>query len=107
MAEIIWNEIGLHELFHGSEGPVARDLGRRAIRVEAQAKLNASHPAPSVRGSGPAVQSGRLRSSITWEIGRDEIGLFARVGSNVVYAYAVEVTYDRPYLRPALSAASF
>jgi hypothetical protein len=84
---------------------VARDLARRSIAVESQAKLNASHPRPSVRGSGPAVRSGRLRSSIAWQLGRDELGLYSDVGSNVVYAYRVEVDYDRPYLKPALNAA--
>jgi hypothetical protein len=84
---------------------VARDLARRSILVESQAKLNASHTRPSVRGSGPAVRSGRLRSSITWRLGRDELGLYSDVGSNVIYAYRVEVDFDRPYLRPALNAA--
>lgn len=98
---------GLAHLLTGHDGAVARDLARRAIRVETQAKLNASHPAPSVRGSGPAVRTGRLRSSIHWVLGRDEIGLFADIGSAVVYARVVEIDYDRPYLRPALSAARF
>lgn len=86
-------------------GGVARDLARRSVLVESQAKLNASHPPPSRRGTGPAVRTGRLRSSITWQLGRDELGLYSDIGSNVVYAYRVEVDYDRPYLRPALNAA--
>jgi hypothetical protein len=86
-------------------GSVARDLIRRAIAVESAAKINASHPRPSVRGAGPAVRSGRLRGSITHRLGRDELGIFIDVGTNVVYAYRVEVDYDRPYLKPALNAA--
>lgn len=101
----ILNPAGLDRLLKSPAGPVGVDLARRAIRVESQAKLNASHPAPSVPGSGPAVRSGRLRSSITSSLGLDERGLYAAIGSNVVYAYPVEVTYNRPYLRPALAAA--
>jgi hypothetical protein len=101
----VLNPAGLDRLLRSPAGPVGVDLARRAIRVESQAKLNASHPAPSVRGSGPAVRTGRLRSSITWALGVDARGLYAAIGSNVIYAYSVEVTYDRPYLRPALSAA--
>jgi HK97 gp10 family phage protein len=95
-------------LTHSPVGPVARDLGRRALRVEIQAKLNASHPPPSQPGTGPAVRTGRLRSSITWQLGRDGLGLYADIGSSVAYARFVEVGTDRmaarPYLRPALNA---
>jgi len=84
--EIIFNEGPLHELLNGPQGPVARDLSLRAIRVEAAAKQNASHPPPSVPGSGPAVRTGRLRSSITWQVFADGEGLYADIGSNVEYA---------------------
>jgi hypothetical protein len=100
---VVPNIAGYRELFYGSG--VYRDLARRAIAVETAAKINASHPPPSVRGSGPAVRTGRLRASITHRLGRDEISQFADVGSNVIYAYRVEVEYDRPYLRTALVAA--
>lgn len=99
---IVPNLAGYVELFNGSG--IYRDLARRAIAVESAAKVNASHPPPSVRGSGPAVRTGRLRASITHRLGRDELGQFADIGSNVVYAYRVEVDYDRPYLKPALNA---
>lgn len=109
MASIIWNEAVLASLLRGPSGPIARDLARRAIRVETQAKINASHSRPSVPGSGPAVRTGRLRSSITWMLGEDSAGLYADVGSNVEYAAYVELGTDRmgarPYLRPALLAA--
>lgn len=105
MTDVIWDQAALSRELNGPNGPVARDLVRRLIRVESAAKINASHPRPSVRGSGPAVQSGRLRASISWRLGEDAVGLYGAVGSNVIYAYKVEVDYDRPYLRPALSAA--
>lgn len=102
----ILNPAGLAELLNSPAGPVALDLARRAIRVETQAKINASHSRPSVPGSGPAVRTGRLRSSIAHRIGVDERGLYAEIGSNVPYAFPVEVTYNRPFLVPALSAAA-
>lgn len=91
------------------KGPVVRDLIRRAIRVEAQAKLNASQAPPSQPGQGPAVRTGLLRSSITWRPGIDAESPYVDVGSAVEYAAFVELGTSRmgarPYLRPALEAA--
>lgn len=105
MSDVIWDLPRLHQILNGPNGAVGRDLARRAVRVESAAKINASHPAPSVRGSGPAVRTGRLRASISWRLGEDALGLYAAIGSNVIYARRVEVDYDRPYLEPALEAA--
>lgn len=84
-------------LLNGPDGDVARDLARRAVKVETAAKRLAP------------VDTGRLRSSLTHERGRDEKGLVARVGTNVDYAIFVELgtrhTRAQPYLRPALGAA--
>lgn len=110
MSEIVINYGILHELLAGPNGPVVRDLALRAIRVESAAKMNASHTPPSVRGSGPAVRTGRLRSSITWDIQEDAIGVYARIGTNVEYAKWLEgpeQVYDRPFLAPALEAARY
>lgn len=99
-----WNEAALSLLLNSRDGPVARDLARRAVRVESQAKVNASGR------PGPNVDTGRLRSSIRWFLGADAQGLFAAVGSDVEYAAYVELGTDRappyPYLRPALAAAT-
>lgn len=95
--DLIFNEGEVRRLLRGRDGPVARDLARRAVRVETQAKLNASGR------PGPNVRSGRLRGSISWTLGEDTRGLFAAVGTNVEYAAYVEALY--PYLKPALSAA--
>lgn len=104
-----WNESVLRELLVGPHGPVARDLVKRAIRVEAAAKINASHAPPSVPGEGPAVRTGRLRGSITWRLGDDVLGVYADIGSSVLYAPYVELGTSnmeaRPFLRPALDAA--
>jgi len=101
-----FNEAGLRALMMG---PVTRDLARRAIRVEAQAKRNATSPPPSQPGQGPSVRTGRLRGSITWRIGADSHSPYADIGSAVFYAPFVELGTSRmaarPFLRPALQAA--
>lgn len=130
MTRVVFNESSLTRLLGSPEGPVARDLLRRAINVENQAKINATGR------PGPNVQTGRLRSSITHDLRRDSIGLVARVGTNVSYGAYVELgttphrivarnrralfwrgarhpvravnhpgTRPFPYLRPALVAA--
>lgn len=103
----------LAALLKGRDGPVARDLARRAIRVTNEARLNATgRPvagATNPEGRGPRVDTGRLRSSITWELGRDTLGVYADIGTNVPYGYYLEtglvngVRY--PFLTPALPAA--
>jgi phage gpG-like protein len=114
--EIIWNAAGLNAMLKGRTGLVARDLARRAVLVESAAKNNiqAGNHGPGQSGSGahPNSISGRLRSSITWSIGEDELGCYADIGSNVEYARFVELgTVNMPggypYLLPALSAARF
>jgi phage gpG-like protein len=101
---LVWDTGALERFLTGSSGPVAADLGRRAIRVEAAAKNFATG-----YGGGPHVRTGRLRSSISWVLGKDAEGLFADVGSNVEYAGFVELGTRKmrpyPYLRPALPAA--
>lgn len=101
-------------LLTGPNGGVARDLARRAVRVQNAAKVNASGR------PGPRVQTGRLRSSISWEIRTQQSGLpgfaqvtggglVARVGTNVVYARPLELGLRNgrryPFLGPALKAA--
>lgn len=108
---------GIDRLLNGPEGPVAKILGRMAVKVESQAKLNATGigvaGARNPESRGPRVQTGRLRSSITWVYGRDQIGLYAAVGTNVYYGRILEVEGVRtrdggrryyPFLKPALNA---
>lgn len=87
----------LSALLESPSGPVGRDLARRAQRVEAAAKTLAP------------VDTGRLRSSITWAIFRDGRGLYAEVGTAVFYAAFVELgtryMSAQPFLIPALRAA--
>jgi len=84
MSELVWNGAALAEFFNSPLGPVGRDLSRRAVAVESQAKLNASGR------PGPNVITGRLRSSITWAFGADAWGLYVDIGTNVEYAKYVE-----------------
>lgn len=86
----------LAELLESIDGPVAKELTRRAVRVESGAKRLCP------------VDTGRLRASITHALSRDASSLYAEVGSNVAYAAFVELgtrhAGAQPYLRPALAA---
>jgi len=94
---VVFDERALRELFESPRGPVGKDLVRRTLRVERRAKELAP------------VDTGRLRSSITYEVGEDSRGLVARIGTNVTYAiyleYGTRRMSPRSFLRPALDAA--
>lgn len=100
---IIEHPHALNQLLNGPQGGVARDLARRAVQVTNQAKRNASGR------PGPRVDTGRLRSSIAWELRTVNGQLIARVGTNVEYALPLETGLRNgaryPFLGPALSAA--
>lgn len=101
---VVLNEGAIRFLLTSPAGPVAKDLLRRAVRVESQAKRNASGR------PGPRVRTGRLRASISHRlVAGGRYGIYAQVGTNVEYGGFVEYGTDRapayPYLRPALKAA--
>lgn len=104
--EFRFESLGLRELV---QGPVARDLVRRGIRVENAAKRIATNVSPSEPGEGPGVITGRLRGSITWRLSQDAISPYVDVGTAVFYAPFLELgtryMQPRPFLRPALEAA--
>jgi phage gpG-like protein len=112
VADVIWDLAALTAILESPAGPVGRDLARRAVLVETAAKesMGGGYPPPSQPGEPPHLRSGRLRASISWRLGEDAEGLYADIGSNVEYAYWVEMGSDRmaarPYLRPALPAAA-
>lgn len=96
----------------GSDGPLIRDLLQRGIRVETQAKLNATGREYGDGSRGPRVQTGRLRSSITHELGRDGGGLYIDIGTAVYYGRYLELGMLRngakyPFLMPALPAGLY
>lgn len=103
---------GLHHVLEDRRGPTGRDLAKRAVRVTNEARLNATgrpvEGATNAEGRGPRVDTGRLRSSITFVIGHDNEGLYADIGTNVNYGYALETGLRNgvkyPFLVPALSA---
>lgn len=98
MSYVEINGAALAELFTSPSGEVAKDLQRRALQVDRAAK-----------GLCP-VDTGRLRSSITNEIGEDGDGLVATIGTNVEYAPYVELGTSKmaaqPFLLPALEAGA-
>lgn len=110
---IVRNDRALARLLSSPDGGVARDLARRAIRVQNAAKLNATGRqvvgASNPEGRGPRVDTGRLRSSIAIDVRSGGGTIAARIGTNVEYGYYLETglrngaTY--PFLRPALPAA--
>ena len=95
---VVLDQAALTRLLETESGPVGRELTRRTIKVDRAAKDRCP------------VDTGRLRSSITWRLGRDSQGLLGIVGTNVTYAPYVEFgtarTAAQPYLRPALQAAT-
>lgn len=94
---IVFDQSALRALLEGEDGDVGKDLARRAIKVEGAAKRLCP------------VDTGRLRSSITWELAKDEQGLYAVVGTDVTYGIFQELGTRfqpaQPFLRPALEAA--
>ena len=111
--DLYLDDRAIQRLLRSEHGEVARDLSRLAIRVDTEAKLNATGRAVTgannPEGRGPRVQTGRLRSSIGWRLGNDSVGLYADVGTNVEYAKWLEDLGVRggrtyPFLLPALNA---
>ncbi len=101
---LVFDDAALRRLLSGPNGPVARDLARRATRVQNQAKLNASGR------PGPRVRTGRLRSSISYRVITTNRGtLRADIGTNVFYGRYLELGLRNgrryPFLIPALKAA--
>ncbi len=88
----------LRNLLESEQGPVARDLAKRANRCQGAARRLCP------------VDTGRLRASIGWRLEHDGRGLVAYVGTNVKYAAYVEFgtryTRAQPFLRPALEEAT-
>lgn len=97
MTRVVFDEAAMRKLFDSPEGPVGKAVTKACIRVHGRARQLAP------------VDTGRLRSSIQYEVGRDGRGIVGRIGTNVHYAKHVEFGTRRmraqPFLRPGLSAA--
>ncbi len=103
MAGVVFREAQVAELLRGPQGAVAKHLGTLAIKVQSQARLNAT------QRPGPRVDTGRLYSSIDWAFGVDGQGIYVDVGTGVDYGRFLELGLTRngaryPFLEPALSA---
>lgn len=96
---LILNHAAIQQVLVSPDGPVAKDLIRRAQRVTDQAKVNASGR------PGPNVDTGRLRSSIHWRLVSGPEGLFAEVGTTVGYARYVEFGTAPHTIRPNVKQA--
>jgi hypothetical protein len=111
--DIHFDAAATRALLESSEGPVARDLIRRGIRVESQAKLNASgRPRPPCADrQASLVDHVGARPRPFRPVRRHRV-------SNVVYAKRIEEGFHGtdslgrrynqpayPFLRPALIAA--
>ncbi len=94
---IVFDEAGLDELFAGPDSAVGKFVAKKVVIVTRRAKSYAP------------VDTGRLRSSITSEMGQEGTEIVGRIGTNVHYAPHLEfgTRYMRacPFLRPALAAA--
>ena len=101
-----YDDAALAELLSGPGGPTARFLAGIGLRLESQMKLNVTGGGPS--GQGPHVRTGRLRSSITWQVAEDAAGLYVDAGTNVPYGLWLEEGTERmrphPWAAPALEA---
>jgi phage gpG-like protein len=118
--EVRMDEAALARFFADDDGPMSKLLTQRAVAVQNATKRNLSQPGTgrsytrrsvthqaSAPGQPPAVDTGRLRASIVWELGKNSTGLYAEVGTNVAYALGLEVgtarVQPRPFLRPSLA----
>lgn len=122
MTDIEFHDAALVELLESQDGPVGRDLHRRALQVEASMVEHLSRPGTgriyrrkgrvhqaSAPGEPPAVDTGLLRASVRSSVGRDERGLVATIGTNQKVGVYLELgtryMAPRPFARPALDAA--
>lgn len=93
MAGVRWNERELHQLLSDRDGPVGRDLAAKGERVQREAQ-RLCPVSPEGSGGNPP---GHLRDSIGSNVGHDEQGMFAEVGTSVSYALPVELG-SRPHV---------
>lgn len=93
---IRWNALEENRLLRSVNGPTGRWLAKIAALVETAAK-----------GQTP-VDTGRLRSSITWVVLVDAKGLVAVIGTSISYAIFVHngtrYVIGRPFLVNGLRA---
>jgi len=119
MTRIVFDRAALTRLFGSEDGPVAKDLRRRGLNIQAAARRSLRQAGTgrlyqrdghvhvaSAPGQPPSTDTGRLAASITEELARDDKGLVERIGSEVEYTLPLErgtrFMEPRPFLLPAL-----
>ena len=100
---VILNETVLRALLETREGPVGRDLERRAVNVTAAARLNA-------QGILARMTPAQAEQAIEYRIGNDAEGLFATIGVDPDQGsfsdyLARKEQREHVWLEPALEAA--
>lgn len=81
MVKQVLQPLAVQKVLTGPQGPVAKDLLRRGIRVQTQAKRNLG----GVGNLPKRVDTGLLRSSIAVQL-RTGPDISVRIGTNVYYA---------------------
>lgn len=112
------DDTALDLLLTDQAGPVGIDLEDRVLRVENEVVRLLSQPGlgrqygrhrASAPGQPPAVDTGHYRASIRQDIGKDALGLYGDIGSDLRISVYLELgtrfMAPRPHLRPAIDAA--
>lgn len=76
-----------------------------ALKVERDIKANMTPDGPSAPGEAPAVDTGRLRASITHRVEKESGEVVGYVGTNVEYAPWLEFGTTRMKARPFMMPA--
>lgn len=117
-----FDQAALATLFTSTQGPIAKDLARRTIKVHRRVQQlvhqhgsgriytrgNITHQA-SAPGEPPAADTGKYAATIGFAIERDGLGLVGKVGTGDKRGPWLELgtarMAARPHLRPGLEAA--
>lgn len=99
------DEGAVRKLLESTSGPVGLLMARIGTKFVSRARYYASG-----NDGGPNVDTGTFRSSLEFEVDRDEMGVYVDCGSNVEYASFLELgtiyMSARPSIRPAVREAS-
>lgn len=115
MAKDVELKLDLGKAMKVLQPQVVAGMERACLWVEGTVKRSFTFNGPSKPGEPPAVDTGRLRSSITHEVRVEGDGVIGLVGTNVEYARRLEFGFvgtdklgrninqpARPFLRPAV-----
>lgn len=102
---IVWHEEPFMKMVSEASGKKLRLL---AMLVHRKMITSFSPNAPSLPGNPPAVRTGNLRSSIVWEMNKDETVARIGVPKHAIYGLYLELgskfVKPRPWMKPAVEA---